>query len=815
MKNSDMPTAQKDSIGKSTEAFLPSWMESKPAGEDELKRYFKELQSYLIGGEKTSKSLGQKVRPVWLASELKLDNQNIEYPVCYDAMQHKFTPLYQVLKRVLDKYIDEESLVIIYKELPDFFQTLSNNGVRVSESLTMEELAHKLAEELRRLDLPIKDAEDFDLRIENIQDDLLIQDRLIFPFSGKVTFELLNIELKQRSNLNLEFLNIIKKVSRGLQELKLLEGQALDSSTRRLDFASDLISFDKIDEIAVDSVSSHLSKSRLDRLTFALKTLSKAKEVYSQNVTKIMVSNQLAEWFDLADIFKGIATNIISDNLCREANVQSQIEVKQFVETIAALRIGELMIEQKYDEDLHDIYFNDFDLNHLTDDDLKYFLPIIVIEESRHLMRQSHDFLGLLSDNRFVKILGINQLNDLFDLENPADPNYLDLASLAIFRRNSYVFQGGIDQPSNLKASFRKGLDFPGSALWNVLLPFPEKERANTTNLSQVAAMKSRFFPGMEFVPNESALLSNQVRLDANPTPEASLVSFHQQIKVEKGIESRVYPITIVDFLALNPKLREMLELIPSAYQSANFIPIEEYLSLPSDQLPGKVPIIWMVNDQNKLLQASIPITWIQKCRNRLDYWKFLQSLAGINNTHLQTMVEELKSTWEEGKKQEIETLKIKISEQFEKEKTSILEKGLVKMLNGLLSQENGLESVLTEISQREFQPALEVKNDQKPSVEEVALKEEKVEDTKLIMEEAWVESEECTSCKDCVDALPSVFKYNEDRQAYVHNPKGGAFTEIVKAAEKCPARCIHPGLPQNKAEKVMSKWIERAAKFN
>jgi pyruvate-ferredoxin/flavodoxin oxidoreductase len=72
-----------------------------------------------------------------------------------------------------------------------------------------------------------------------------------------------------------------------------------------------------------------------------------------------------------------------------------------------------------------------------------------------------------------------------------------------------------------------------------------------------------------------------------------------------------------------------------------------------------------------------------------------------------------------------------------------------------------------------------------------------------------------CTSCSDCIDALPSVFKYNEEKQAIVHNPSGGPYAKIVVAAEKCPARCIHPGLPHNPDEPGLDKLIKRAEKFN
>jgi len=36
-----------------------------------------------------------------------------------------------------------------------------------------------------------------------------------------------------------------------------------------------------------------------------------------------------------------------------------------------------------------------------------------------------------------------------------------------------------------------------------------------------------------------------------------------------------------------------------------------------------------------------------------------------------------------------------------------------------------------------------------------------------------------------------------------------------VKAAEKCTAQVIHPGLPKDKSEKDIDKWIKRAEKYN
>nr|WP_246203055.1 ferredoxin [Fulvivirga lutimaris] len=83
------------------------------------------------------------------------------------------------------------------------------------------------------------------------------------------------------------------------------------------------------------------------------------------------------------------------------------------------------------------------------------------------------------------------------------------------------------------------------------------------------------------------------------------------------------------------------------------------------------------------------------------------------------------------------------------------------------------------------------------------------------ISEKAWVESEECTTCNECIDKYPNLFKYNGEQQAYIEDPAKGTFEELVKAAEKCPAACIHPGMPLNTSEPNLDKLVKRAEKFN
>ena len=78
-----------------------------------------------------------------------------------------------------------------------------------------------------------------------------------------------------------------------------------------------------------------------------------------------------------------------------------------------------------------------------------------------------------------------------------------------------------------------------------------------------------------------------------------------------------------------------------------------------------------------------------------------------------------------------------------------------------------------------------------------------------------YIETARCTSCNECTNLNNKMFAYDENKQAYIKDPKAGTFQQLVKAAELCPAELIHPGTPLNPKEKDLEKWIKRAERFN
>jgi pyruvate-ferredoxin/flavodoxin oxidoreductase len=78
-----------------------------------------------------------------------------------------------------------------------------------------------------------------------------------------------------------------------------------------------------------------------------------------------------------------------------------------------------------------------------------------------------------------------------------------------------------------------------------------------------------------------------------------------------------------------------------------------------------------------------------------------------------------------------------------------------------------------------------------------------------------WLDTDECTSCDECIELNAKIFAYNSDKKAYIQDAKAGPYEDLVKAAEKCTAQVIHPGLPADRSAKDIDKWIARGEKFN
>jgi ferredoxin len=110
--------------------------------------------------------------------------------------------------------------------------------------------------------------------------------------------------------------------------------------------------------------------------------------------------------------------------------------------------------------------------------------------------------------------------------------------------------------------------------------------------------------------------------------------------------------------------------------------------------------------------------------------------------------------------------------------------------------------------------PTTPAGNSSASDVEEVA-EEAPAEEAVILSNDPYIDTALCTSCNECLDLNPVMFKYNSDKMAFIADPKAGTFSELVEAAELCPVSIIHPGAPLNTEEADLDDLVVRAEKFN
>ena len=780
--------------------------QADPATEETTAAYLSTLYAKWIRGETIEGQALSIAHPPRFASTYSEEFYRQSYPIYFDPDVAKFISFYPILEQSLLAQFDEDSARIISEHLTQVFSDVRSKLAENGKKLQAQQLIMEVSKVLSAIDLP---EEDPSTRLDKVRDDLLQRVNLLLDFNTSSAFQLLSLQNQKNDGQRQAFLATLKKVRADLAGLLRLQNSAGKSPLRKLDFAEELMSLDKIEEVSVAKVSSYFPPERLTRLRSTLETLSAAQKTYTRRNMTVFASKELEQVFNLKQIFDDA---VMQTGGAMEAKVYATACVQEFVEVMAALQTGKLMVNQQYDEALHDAYFDNFDLKHLSPDELRYFPPIVLIANSRDLMESGNDLLGLLSNTGIVKILGVNLLDEIRNLDDTAIAPQLELAALGICRRNSFVFQGGLDTPVQLQEAYQRGLAFPGPAFWNILLPSPETYNSAQDFTTLRAAAESRYFPRLTYEPKENHFASEHLNLADNLAPAAAFVTYELAVKSATGVTVNSYNLSPADFLVTESRWQNQFLVLPAAYQSVDLLPLTEYLQIPRHNLHQKMPFIWLADQDNKLQRVLVPAAWISTCRERLEYWDFLQILSGSKLA--QQTTEQLRAELEQEKQAELAQLKATLAAQFTQTRSNDLEQAVTRMLQGLLSDEKGVEAALAQMTTHP--PPIE------PSPEPESANEQEVEkplveapSPSTTSDEAWVESEECTSCKDCVEALPAVFKYDDNKQAYVHNPKGGTFAKIVATAEKCPAACIHPGKPQNESEPDLEKWIMRAEKYN
>ena len=463
---------------------------------------------------------------------------------------------------------------------------------------------------------------------------------------------------------------------------------------------------------------------------------------------------------------------------CAAAISAYRARLPELTELVKAMSIAELESDGAYIDGKHDVIFSGFDAGSLSPHDTALFPDYLITLGKDGASFDKAALMTALSSEAPLKIL-VN-IDDLVE-ESPTGDGHIasdvrsaQLASLATGLGEVFVVQSASSNLYQLRERLQRGLSFGGPALFSVFSGVAAQAGSLPLYLSAAAAMQSRTFPAFSYDPSAGSDMASRFSLENNPQVDAdwTVHAFEyadpqmQRIKQESAF-------TFVDFLVCDPRRHGHFVAVPRGFGIERMIPVAQWIAQPSDQSSDKVPYVVATGSDNVLFRAIVDERAISAARRCLETWHRLQEFGGVHNSHAERLLKREREIWEEQKRQELASLQ---------------------------PAAVAAPAVAAPAS-TPAQPAAATQP-------EVAAAPERSPD------EAYIETERCSTCNECTQLNDRMFAYNANKQAYIADIKAGTYAQLVEAAESCQLGIIHPGKPINPAEPGLDDLIKRAEPF-
>ncbi len=514
----------------------------------------------------------------------------------------------------------------------------------------------------------------------------------------------------------------------------------------------------------------------------------------------------------LQGLFSTTSTDSEEGNIFQNAIAHFDRIDSEWVEFFRAFRTALLEVENAYQADWHDAAMSGMDWQTLSDEELALVPPVVVLADADSIGGESLDSLNsLLNSGRPIIVLLTDTANG-FDAETPQNlfgASHSGLAAPITARGNVFVVQSSLAKPDHLVEGFSRliGASRPGVAL----LSIPSAAVSKKIALPLLyAALESRVTPCFMFDPDAGDSWSACFDLKGNPQSHRPWPDYENE-----NADFTALPFTLADHAALTPAGMSAFTILSKSEWSEQQCPLAEYLERSQRDAQGLIPYILVVDGDDSVERAMVPPLLVEACRERARNWRLMQELGGIDNEYARQAVERTREEAAKEMVSERENLLDAHKSELEKIRQELAGETIDRLVSMLMGDTPmSLPTELTKSS-----PAIEVPAPSLVASEDSAQEKEgdieEEEDEEAGFDEPYIDSALCTTCNECTNINSLLFEYNDNKQAIIADPEAGTFAQLVQAALKCPARCIHPGKPRSGDDSASKKLIAQAAQFN
>jgi len=475
----------------------------------------------------------------------------------------------------------------------------------------------------------------------------------------------------------------------------------------------------------------------------------------------------------------------------------------KMAEGFKAVRRAELELADKYDAAEHDKFFTYFNWKGFSDEEWLLCPPVVAVggdgamfdigfQNLSRAMASGMPVKILVVDTQVYSNTGgqactsgfVSQVSDMAPYGKEwkgKEEIRKEISLIGMAHRSSYVLQSSFSHMTHMLEGYIDGLNSRRPALFNVYAACPPEHGIgdDTSDMQSKLAVESRAFPLYKYDPDAGMTLNECSSIEGNPAIEEDWPTYTLKYEDENGKEASIdIPQTFADFALTEGRFRKHFRMVPADKWNDDMVPMHEFIEMDEDDRDGSYPYIWGVDKKNRLTRIMCNQEMVLATEERREFWRQLKSLTRDDNII------------------DVEAVKSQAKAEMAQQLSSTL---LSMAINGA-----GDVSTSAALSFGDMAAA--------PGA---GANGGNGANGNGSFEAVWIETPECTACDECVDINPKVFKYNDDKQAIIVDPTAGSFQDIVKAAEKCTAECIHPGTPFNPNEKGLDKLMKRAEKFN
>ncbi|MBX3422283.1 MAG: 2-oxoacid:acceptor oxidoreductase family protein [Pirellulaceae bacterium] len=487
--------------------------------------------------------------------------------------------------------------------------------------------------------------------------------------------------------------------------------------------------------------------------------------------------------------------------------------MQKMAQGFKAIRLAELELDGRYDPSVHDREMTYFNWQQFSDQEWQLCPPVVAVggdgamydigfQNLSRMMMTGKPIKVLILDTQVYSNTGgqactsgfWGQISDMAQygqtLQGKAEIRK-EIGLIAMAHRTSYVMQSTIAHANHMIEGFVRGLNSRRPALFNLYTSCqPEHGIGDDKSFNQAKlVVESRAYPLFRYDPDAGVRPEECFDLEGNPDLERDWPVY--RLPYQDGHRQRTMelPMTFADFAITENRFRKHFRVAPPDTWNENMLPIAEFLELSVEDRQDRFPFVWSVDRQGQLQRLLVASPIVHSCEDRRNFWTMLRSLARVGESKLDSTAMEAKIRRQVAQRLASNILQLALGEAGDVDVTEVaLAAGLTEDATAA-----GATSTVADTAPVSHGQTAAAAGYQPP----------------------WIETPRCTSCNECIQINPKIFEYNSQKKAIIKDAQAGPYQDLVKAAERCTARIIHPGLPPQPYEKSVEKWIARGAKYN